>query len=128
MFTGYLRTIDVQWEINPLLVVAMGITAIGGAWLWLGARRWWGRALWWVLLLSPTILMIPLWLGMDLLINTMAVRTYGGLPIYGYAMPITTAIATLVEAAVVLLFATLGGSTPRHIEKDHWTGLPDSQD
>jgi hypothetical protein len=113
MFVGYLRTIDVQWEISPILLAAMGITCIGGVWLWLGARHWWGRVLWTILLLAPTSLMVPLWLGVNVLLNTAAVRTYGGLPIYGYGMAATTFIAALLEAAVVLLFGNLGSLLQR---------------
>ncbi len=117
MFVGYFRTIDIQWEVNPIILAAMGLTCIAGAWLYLGARRWLGRVLAGILLLSPTILMLPLWLGVNLLTNTMALSRYGGLPIYGYAVPAMVALATLVEAAIVLLFVKLGNLPQRRKER-----------
>lgn len=102
MYESYLRTMDVAWEVNPIIALANALIAIGGAWLLLGTRRWWGRVLASLLVLSPTALLAGFWLAVNLGLNLMAQATYGG-PLYGYGVAAMLGLATLIEAGAALL-------------------------
>jgi len=99
LFEGYVRTLDVAYNVQPPILVATLVMASGGTWLGLHARRWFGRAMAAMLALAPGTLMAPFWAAISLTVNVMARQQYGA-PLYGYGMAVMLATATLAEAAL----------------------------
>jgi hypothetical protein len=109
MYVSYLRTMDLAWEVNPIILGATGILCTCSSWLFLGSHRLWSKALAGLLIMAPTSLLVFMWFGVSLTLNLLASRYYGGMPLYGYGVGAMALISTLVEAAVAALLLGIIG-------------------
>lgn len=100
LYTQRLRTMDVAFEINILILLATWAVATCGAWLALTIRTRWGKGLVLLTITSPGWFIALFSLGMHSITNMLATQQYG-ITLYGYGQESMALMACLVEGVIV---------------------------
>jgi len=108
LFTSYLRTQDVAFNISPLVVLSSLAIVVGGAWLLGAAKKPLPKMLAMLAATAPLSVIAPFWFCSNALLNLLAGKRYG-VPLYGYAMGGMAAISWSIEALLLLVILRMCG-------------------